>query len=746
MAGSSRAPETASSPERNLPVSVTPLIGRTRELAGISEKLRRNRLVTLAGPGGVGKTRLALEVSDQEVRGRSDGVWLVDLTAGAGAPDVAAEAARTLDLRSPAGPEAAAALRAYLAERDALLVLDNCEHVIEPCAELAASLLGSCERLRILATSREPLEIAGESVWRLEPLGTEDARQLFVQRARQRRPDYMPGEDEETTIAGICARLDHLPLAIELAAARAGAMSPEELLTDLEKRGGELAGRGRLTPPRHRTVGATVDWSYQLLEATEQRALRSLAVCVGGFDADAALAIARLDSRDTLEELVEKSLVVVGETSRGRTRYRLLETVRDYALEALVEAGEHEEARERHLRHFSAVPGTPGPGWPSPEVLRIVEELHEDYENVRSALEWAVQSDPCAGVSLLANTRDLFLMLGQADGRRLAGDLLHGCPEEDDGRAIVQITAGLLEHMLVNPEGAVEALKGGRELSAKLGEPALEGWALFLEGLAGTLAGEVERARPPLERSCALNREFGFRACEGHALAALGLTYLMTDEPDRARELAQEALEIQREIGWDWGQGQAHLYLGIIADSGKDRSAAGTHYQGAVECLRQYRDHTLLPQALIGQAGVLLDRDPARARRVTAAAYTLRAGVGGQFAPFFRTLAEDVAARTEAALGPEAERAWREGTRLDVDQAIAQAFGSEREPADAPSGLSAREFEVVGLVADGLSNKEIAARLQVSVRTVESHVRHALAKVGLENRTQLAAWAIGRTR
>jgi len=255
------APSVGYTGERrhNVPVPLTPLIGRTRDLDLIADSLNRTRLVTLTGPGGVGKTRLAIELARRQLGRRADGVWLVDLTAGPAVPDPAAEVARTLEVgaASTAGPTEA--LRRYLAERDVLLVIDNCEHVIGACAELASILLRSCGGLRILATSRESLGVSGETVRRLESLAAEDAQRLFVERARQRDAQFIPDANADGVIAALCERLDRLPLAIELAAARIGAMSTSEILSDLDARLGTLGGGPRDSPARHRTVRATVE-------------------------------------------------------------------------------------------------------------------------------------------------------------------------------------------------------------------------------------------------------------------------------------------------------------------------------------------------------------------------------------------------------------------------------------------------------------------------------------------------------
>ena len=725
--------------EHNLPVPLSSLVGRGRELEGISEALRRTRLVTLVGPGGVGKTRLALELAHRQLARRAGGVWLVDFAAGSQEIDVAGETARVLGI----GPSALAtptdALRAYLADRDVLLVLDNCEHVIDACAALAAALLTSSTSLRIIATSREVLSIGGETVWRIEPLQAADAHRLFIERARKRRPEFVANEDTEATIDRLCARLDRLPLAIELAAARVGAMSPAEVLSGLDA---QLGGGDRLAPPHHRTLRAVVEWSYQLLDAAERAAFRSLAVFVGGVQGDAAQAVAPALSPGLLARLVDKSLVAVAQSPLGGTRYRLLETVREYAYERLVEEGELDPARARHLLHFSAFADAARDGWPSSGALRFVSELHDDYENVRAALEWAAPSDPCAALGLMAGMKDLFLLLGQSDGRRLAQLLLERCPRHDRSWAEVQISAGILAMLVGDGAAATRTLSEAFELSARLGERALEGGACFCLGLTETLAGEIEQGRSHLERSRDLHRDLGVRIGEARAMAALGLTYVIENDQSRGRELVEEALAINVTVDDDWGRGQCHLYLGIIAAStGADPSRATQHFRQAIELLRPFRGGPLLPVALLEQAGVLARRDPARALQVASAAWSMRARAGGEFAPFYRARAERARTAAEAALPAEAKRLWAEGARLTVDDAVALAFGVRRSRPHAPAGLSAREVEVARLVAEGLSNKRIAARLHLSGRTVESHVRHALAKVGLDNRTQLATWA-----
>ena len=724
-----------------IPAPLTALIGRASELEAVTDMLRRARLVTLTGPGGVGKTRAAVELARRQARQRTGGVWLVDLASVAVAEDVAAETARVLDIRGAAGDAPTGALRGYLANRDVLLLLDNCEQVLDACAELCTTLLGACPNLRILATSREPFGITGEAVWRLEPLLPEDAYRLFLERAREGRPQLVPDDDTEAAILNICARLDNLPLGIELAAARVSVMSPEEIVASLEAHFGELGRPRRSAPARHRSVWAAIEWSYNLLDPIEQTALRSLAVFVGGFDADAARVVASGMSLDVLARLVDKSLIAVIPARQRRTRYRLLETVREYASEQLAAANEVSVARARHLQHFSTIGNPAVDAWMPARVGDLLEEQAADYGNVRAAVEWAAASEPCAAMRLVAETKDIFFMLGQSDGSQLAELVLQRCSERNRYRVAVKIAAGHFAFLLGDVTAANAHLTEAAETSVDLGERALEGTAHWFLGLHRMFAGVPDEGRGHLARARAIQQETGDLLGEARTTAALGFTFLMDQERASARELLESALAIGLAAQDRWSQGQANLYLGILAESSADSQAASSFFRKAVECQRPYRDSTLLPVALVGQASVIARRDPATALKVIAAAWAVRARNGGEFPPFVRAFAERARAAATKGVGSDADRFEKEGSRLSVDDAIAMAFGATRPRASGALGVSERELDVVRLVAEGLSNKEIARRLHLSVRTIESHMRHVLTKTGLLNRTQLATWS-----
>jgi non-specific serine/threonine protein kinase len=632
----------------------------------------------------------------------------------------------------------------YVAAHDLLLVLDNCEHVLDACADLTVTLLGACRTLGVLTTSREPLGIAGETVWRLDPLPPEYAYRLFMERARERSPYLVPDAALEAVVLEICSRVDGLPLGIELAAARVSVMTPHEIIASLGAHLGELGRAPRRSPVHHRSVRAAVGWSHQLLDPVEQAAFRSLAVFVGGFDAEAARAVAPGMSLDVLARLVDKSLITVVPSGAGRTRYRLLDTVRTFASERLTEAGEVDDARTRHLQFFTAIGIPVEAGWMSARVAPLLEERAADYANVRAAAEWAAATQPCLAVRLLAETKDLFFMQGQADGSRLAELVLSRCPDRSRHRAELMIAAGHFAYLLGATASANRLMTEAAELGVELGERSVEGTAHWFLGLHQMFSGPRDRARGHLVTARAIQQETGDGLGEARTTAALGLSLWMDDKPREARELLQDALAIGRSVRDRWSQGQANLYLGILAESTDDLTAASGFFSEAVECLRPYRDSTLLPVALVGQARVMTRRDPVTALKLVAAAWAARARNGGEFAPFYRTYAERTLAGATAGVSGDADRLWTEGMRLTVDDAAALAFGRARPPATHALGISNREIDVVWLIADGLSNKEIAATLHLSVRTVESHVRHALTKTGLLNRTQLATWARDR--
>jgi predicted ATPase/class 3 adenylate cyclase len=401
-----------------LPAQLTSFIGRQSEMKGIREALADNRLVTLTGAGGAGKTRLAVQVAAKAATEFADGVWYVDLAPIADPEVVPVAAARALGLPDQPGQPTTDVLLRFVRDRQMLMLLDNCEHLLDASAKLITALLSRCPALTLLTTSREPVGVAGEVSWRVPSLSLADeAVELFVDRARRTKPEFRVSADNAETLTEICRRLDGLPLAIELAAARVRALSPTEILHSLHDQFRLLTGGARTAVRRQQTLRASVDWSHELLSEPEQVLFRRLAVFFGGFDLDAAQAVAsrgpveRYQVLDQLTLLVDKSLVLA-EDSRHGTRYRLLETVRQYAQEKLKESREGDEVRSRHRDHYTAMAGlldAPAGG----QHERRIEQAAAEIDNLRAAFAWSREnSDTDLALTLSSALLPLWLSRG----------------------------------------------------------------------------------------------------------------------------------------------------------------------------------------------------------------------------------------------------------------------------------------------------------------------------------------------
>jgi predicted ATPase len=375
----------------NLPAPLTSFVGREREVAEVGRLLTTTRLLTLTGAGGCGKTRLALEVGAALPRlAFPDGVWLVDLAPLTEPALVAGAVLAVLDLRAASRP-APAVLAEHLHDKHTLLLLDNCEHLIGACAELAEALLRACPGLHILATSRERLNVPGEVTWRVPSLAPEEGAQLFAARARAAQPDFAVTPANAESVARICRQLDNMPLALELAATRVYAFTVEQVAARLDDAFGLLTGGSRTALPRQQTLRATIDWSYSLLTDPERTLLRELSVFAGGWTLEAAEALHGAGTPGLLEQLVTKSLVIV-EAHPAGPRYRMLETIRQYAYEKLVSAGEEERARRLHLAYYTGLSQAAQPHlYGGAEGRAWGERLSAELDNARAALGWAAQ-------------------------------------------------------------------------------------------------------------------------------------------------------------------------------------------------------------------------------------------------------------------------------------------------------------------------------------------------------------------
>ena len=394
---------------QHLPVQLTSFVGRDAEMVEVRDMLAKNRLVTLTGAGGVGKTRLAVQVAEAVAGNYGDGAWYVDLAPITDPDLVPITAARALGLPDQPGRSPLNSLLQFVGGRQMLVILDNCEHLLDASATVTAALLGRCPRLTVMATSREPIGVPGEVTWRVPSLSLgDDAVRLFGDRARHARPGFSINDDNAAAVDEICRRLDGMPLAIELAAARVRALSPKEILAGLQDRFRPLTGGSRTAVRRQQTLQASVDWSHALLTKPERILFRRLAVFQGGFDLEACQTVvsgkslARHQVLDLLALLVDKSLVIA-ETAGGQTRYRLLETIRQYAQEKLGESADATAARDRHRDHYTAMASAldaPGNG----NLEFLLDEAESEIDNLRAAFAWSRENSDIEGALLLATS------------------------------------------------------------------------------------------------------------------------------------------------------------------------------------------------------------------------------------------------------------------------------------------------------------------------------------------------------
>jgi predicted ATPase/class 3 adenylate cyclase len=579
----------------NLPVQLTSFVGREREMEEVKRLLSQARLVTLLGPGGTGKTRLSLQVAAELLDAFADGVWLVELAPLADPQLVPQTVATVLGVREEPGQPLLTTLATHLRDKQALLVLDNCEHLVAASAQAAEALLRGCPRLRLLASSREALGIGGETSFPVPPLSLPDAQhlpsidsltqyeavRLFLDRAMAVLPAFAATNQNAPALAQVCHRLDGIPLAIELAAARVKVLSVEQIAVRLDDRFRLLTGGSRTAQRRQQTLRAAIDWSYDLLSEPERTLLRRLAVFAGGWTLEAAETVcadeglAGDEVLDLLAQLVDKSLVMVGE----EVRYRLLETIRQYAQEKLVEAGEAEEVRGRHLEVFAKLAEQV-----EPDLAVRLMRLETEHDNLRAALEWCRSGQESAemGQRLGAALGPFWYARGYwHEGRAQLEAVL--AREAAAGRTAARATALLWAGNLARLQGDdaaarvlyEESLAINRELGNRRG---IAGslWGL---GIRALYQGELATARALYEESLAIYRELGNKEDITGALNGLGEVFWRQGAYEAARVLFEESLEITRTLGNAGDIAWAHFWLGNVAMSLGDTAAARAHLE-----------------------------------------------------------------------------------------------------------------------------------------------------------------------
>lgn len=787
---------------QNLPLELNRFVGRERDLDTIFRLLRNHRVVTLCGVGGIGKTRLALRAAAQATDYFRDGVWLCEMAEATDREEVVGRIATVLGARGDGERSPERALADVLRSRRLLLVLDNCEHAVADVATVVEQLLARCPGVSFLVTTREPLRIPSETVWRVPPLAvpepgegdplSAESVQLFVDRARAHAHDFTMTPERLDSVAEICRRLDGIPLGIELAAARVRLLSVSQIAERLNDRFTVLTYGDRSAPARQRTLRAVIDWSHDMLDEQEQTLLRRLSV-FSDWDLELAEAVCADEALpassllDLLVSLVDRSLVTVVGEVEGRMRYRMLDTIRHYASVRLAESGEEERLRLRHREQMLALAedlahrAVAGPEVSWSERLSAFQRVCADRDNMRAALNWSAErGDAVEGLRLCVALRPYWMVNGLlSEGAHWTDRFLEmGCPDEAlRGQAMVRRAELAWDRS--DQASTVRVGEEGLRLCREAGDHASVALALNILAMSDIRAGNLERAGERLAESVALTRATDDPWNEGIARSTQGALAARRGRLAEARTRYEEALTLLRAIDHRWGVGLTLIGQGRVAEASGDLTGAERCFREALEIQRAVGGAPELARCLAGVGRVL-----ARQGKVAEAYECLRESLTlchntGQRLGTARGLlavatvaaaqgqAEEAtrlagaAERIRERLGQPASgtpwplragafaRLWEEGRRMEADRAVRLALrlaaagrsSSRPAPVDAaPAVLTPREREVAQLIGQGMSNRSIAEQLFISPATVARHVANINTKLGFNSRTQIAAW------
>lgn len=699
----------------NLPQQVTSFVGRLREIGDVKRLLATTRLLTLTGAGGTGKTRLSLQVAADLLEGEGDGIWFVEL-APLTDPDLVPRAvAAVLGVREAAGRTQLEMLVQHLSRRKVLILLDNCEHVLHACAELADALLRACPDVRILASSREPLNITGEVIYPLRTLSLPDlqrlppveqltqyeAVKLFIERASAAAPAFKIETRTAPAVAHICHRLDGIPLALELAAARLRSLSVEELNSRLDHRFKILTGGSRTALPRQQTLRALIDWSYNLLNDGERTLLSRVAVFSGGWTLEAAEQICSggevedWEILDLLTQLVEKSLVI-SEEEDGESRGRLLETVREYARERLAQSGDEEAVRARHFEYYLHLAERAGPELTGADQVAWLQRLDRDHGNIRGALSWGEANCKCRELVQFcaAFWRFWYIRDHLTEGRRwLSKALAATACEEQDGTPEYR----LLRARLVSAMGVLTSSQGDHAAAKVFYEQALavrqdlgdrKGVALSLNNLAllATEYGDLEEGEQKHQASLDLHRELGDTRGVAYSYLGLGKVAYKRRDYSRAQELLHESRSLLIQIGDPWGAAWATGALEMAARGARDFPATRRLQAEAFHRFQELGNRIGVAQTLLGVAELAWEEGrPERVVRALAASCAMWDEMNTPLPTWEREGYDRLCVAARERLGDTVyDQIWQEGGAMGFEEAIQFALADI-----APEGLSA---------------------------------------------------------
>ena len=775
---------TARGSPGNLPAEVTSFVGRRHELTGVRRVLATSRLVTLTGAGGVGKTRLAQRAGADLRRAFADGVWLVELAELRDPDLVAVTVAEALGVREESVSPGAPGLAAFLAGQQALLIFDNCEHLVGACADLAETLLRSCPGLRILVTSRQALRIAGEATLTIHPLSVPErdepctpgdlaryeSASLLVERATAVLPGFTVTEANCATISALCQALEGMPLAIELAVARLRVLTLDEILDRLTDRYKLLTTGARNAPARQQTLRALIDWSWDLCSEPEQLLWSRLSVFSGGLELDAAESVGADDRLpadailDVVASLVEKS--VIARTGDGpRARYKMLEVIREYGAARLADAGRQEQVARRHCEWFARLAAYGDSHWVSADQAALMLRLRAEQANLRVALEYAVTSaSPETALRFAADLQNHWFVRGfLSEGRHWLDRALAMPAPRHWTRVKALRVAAWIACVQSDPVRAGVLLSAARSLAADLPPSPEQAFIPLIEGNIAMFGGDHARALPLFELAQTRFRELGSLTGEMWSLAVLGLARgLAGDHPSDGYPDLTAAQDLATASGEVWWRSFVLWALSVLRWLDGDTGGAAAAARESLEVGRMVEDEQfsvgLALEALGWVAGT--ERRDQRAALLLGAAERVWQAMHASLTSF-RSLQEfhdQAMTSLRGRLGDRAfDTAFRRGRELSTAEAVTTALERATVPRPRSSsspagsgpagddrlaglGLTRREREVVTLIAQGLSNREIAARLVVAQRTAEGHVENILSKLGFTSRAQVAGW------